>query len=267
MHRILLLLIIIIGSYLTSCSDSTEPTQENSTKFLPLKTGNYWIFNSYEKDFNNGIIYSTQSLDSVVIENMTTIDGVPAYFFVRYRNGEVYDTMFYSYDDGFVNRLFDSISIPIPGLKSTWFPIANFKTLMNGTWNIYKKLIINYIFIDENSEYISNYWHTINGEFIYVDYLDFEGGKYLTKSFINKYDSKLEYRRMIRLSETSYDTVLVTRLLKYYDKYQFVEGIGLFKMQRDSYTINTTTSPSSTFGNVEYVKGFESLLKKFHVKY
>ena len=162
--------------------------------------------------------------------------------------------------------MFDSNSIVIPELESTWFPVIDLSVQKNVQYNVYKTLINNFIYRNDNQDYQSNYWHTINGEYIYIDSIEFQGSKYLTKIFSNKYDSKLEFRKAQKLSETSYDTLLVNRLMKYYDKYQLVEGIGIFKLQRDSYTINTITEPSSTYEKVEYIKGFESLLKRYKVK-
>ncbi|MFH1052688.1 MAG: hypothetical protein V1779_17340 [bacterium] len=266
MYRILIFIYLLILNFLISCENNSEPIDDSENKFFPLKIGNYWIYNSYEKDFNNNIISSTQTEDSVVIEFSENILGEIAFYFVKYRNGKVNDTLIFAYSGQNIYRLFDSNSIPIPNMIRTWFPVINFQTAKNITYNVYKKLINNYLYFEDNIVYTANYWHTINGEYTYNDSIDFENSKLATKKFSNKYDSKLEYKKVRKLTETSYDTLLVNRLMKYYDKYQLVEGIGLFKLQRDSYTINTMTEPSSTFEKVEYVKGFESLLKRYKLK-
>lgn len=268
MNKIIINIFILSNLLLFfGCEESTIPKEETGTKFLPLKIGNYWIYNSYDKDYNNSIIYSSHTIDSVIIEHSDDIMGNTAYFLVKYRNDKPIDTLVFSYKDGNIYLLFDSNSVPVPGLKSTWFPIINFETQMNGSWNVFKTLINDYNFFDDDVLYKGNYWHTINGEYVYIDSMDFEGKRFLTKSFINKYDSKLEFTKLYWINETSYDTLIVTRFMKFYDKYQVVEGIGLFKMQRDSYLISTTTEPSSTFEKVEYVKGYESLLKKYYIKF
>ncbi len=264
MYKILTVIIFLFMA--VSCEETTEPQPDSNNKMFPLNVGNYWIYNSYEKDINNNPISSTQVEDSLVIESSVNYFGEPAYNFVRYRNGDVLDTLIFSYSNNNINRLYDSNSVPIPGLESTWFPIIRFESKINIIYNVYKELINNYKLIVEERTYSANYWHTINGEYTYVDSIDFDSHRYLTKIYSNKYDSKLEYKKVRKLTETSHDTLLVNRLMKYYDKYQLAEGIGLYKIQRDSYTINTITEPSSTFEKVEYVNGFESLLKRYKVK-
>ena len=246
--------IVWISLILLACEKSTEPQQGNGTKLFPLEVGSYWIYSGYEKDYNNNIIHSSIVEDSVVIESASSLANSMAYYFVRYRNANRFDTLIFTYRDNKIYRMFDSNTIPIPGLQITWFPVIDLKSSKNISYNVYKELIGNYSVSDEGREYFANYWHTINGEYTYLDSLDFENKKYLTKIFTNKYDSKLEYKKLRKLTETSYDTLLVNRLMKYFDKYQLLEGIGLFKLQRDSYAINTITEPSSTFEKVELVK-------------
>jgi|GEM_PF-6395015 len=263
MHRILIIIIILI---LSGCEDATNPTDGENISFLPLQIGNYWIYDSFEKDINNNIIYSSQKEDSIVIEETETVSGRIAYKFVTYNLGKAVDTTLFCKNENKIYRLYNSNSVDIPGLKSTWFPVADFNMPMNGTWNIYKQILNNYIMNDNEGSYPAVYRHAINGEFVYLDSIEFEKKKYLRKNFTNKYDSKLEYEKFRRLSESEFDTLKVARLKKYFDNYQLLEKIGILRINRDSYAIFISTEPSSTFEKVEYEKGFESILKRYKLK-
>jgi hypothetical protein len=251
---------------LSGCEEATGPQDGDNSDFFPMEIGNYWIYESYEKDINNNIIYSSLIEDSIVIEKSETVSGMTAYKFVKYSSEKAVDTILFSKNGNIIYRLFDTNSIDIPGLNSTWFPIADFNMTMNGTWNIYKQLVNNFFVQDDGGSYSGTYRHAINGEFVYMDSIEFEKKKYLHKNFTNKYDSKLEYDKFRKLSESKFDTIKVTRLKKYFDSYEFLEGAGIFKIKRDSYAIFTSTEPSSTFEKVEYEKGFESYLKRYKLK-
>jgi hypothetical protein len=261
-----LILLMVIQFLLLNCDETVEPQEDVFADFLSLKVGNYWVYNKYDKDINNNIDYSSLREDSIVIEKSETILNRMAYYFVIYESDTVLNTMILSYEDGVVYRLYDSTKIIIPTLKQTWFPIADFKMSMNGMWNIYKQIIGNYIFTEGDSSYFSVFRHTVNGEYIYEDSLLLDGSKSVTKIFKNKYDSKLDYRKARQLTETSWDTLSVSHLLKYYDYYQFVKGVGLYKISRDSYFYTIQTEPFSEEEMQIAFKGYEYILKRYKVK-
>ncbi|MFC2131039.1 hypothetical protein ACFLSQ_06355 [Bacteroidota bacterium] len=263
-----ILLITLLSLFiLISCDDSASPMPGAENNYLPLKVGNYWIYNSFKKDMNNNIMYNTLAEDSVVIEWSENIMGVKAFFFVRYREGELLDTMTFANHKHFVYRLYDSTGTYVPSLEKTWFPIVDWDVQHKGQWNVFKKLFENYPYAYWDSIYYGEFRHTVNGEYEYIDSIDIFGMKYLSKKYSNKYDSKYEVSMITKVNEQGgsyyYDTLHLTRLLKYYDKYQLAEGVGFFKIQKDSYIINTLTEPSSTLSNVIEVNGEESLLNRY----
>ena len=254
---------------LFSCEDNTAPLVPEN-RFFPLAIGNYWIYTSYERDSYYKIISSTITEDSVVIENSETILGVNAFYFVRYRSGEPIDTMIFANNKNYVYRLHDSANTLIPALKNTWFPVADFVMEMNGTWNVFKRQMSGYPYSFEGGLYPATWFHTINGEYDYSDTADINGKDFLTKRYSNKYDSKLDFsypRKNIKPDgKFYYDTLKVTQLLKYFEKYQFAEGIGIYKMYREPHSIVISTEPSSTFSNTQYVNGVEMILKRYKLK-
>lgn len=251
---------------LLNCDETVEPQQDRIAEFLPMQVGNYWIYNRFKKDINNNIDYSSLSEDSIVIEKSERILNRTAYHFVTYQSDTVLNTMVLSYEGGVFYRLYDSTKINIPSLKQTWFPIADFNVTMNGMWNIYKQVIENYIFNDGDKSFSSVFWHTINGEYIYEDSLLFDGKRSVTKIFKNKYDSKLDYKKTRQLSETSWDTISVIHLLKYFDYYQFLQGVGLYRIGRDSYFYVIQTQPFSDEDSVQAFNGFELILKRYKIR-
>lgn len=258
--------VFLIQFILQSCDETVEPQLDDYSKLLPLKVGNYWVYNRFVKDDNNKNIISSLIEDSVVIEKSELIQNRTAYYFVRYQSDTVVNKMILSYDNGIVYRLYDSNTINIPRLDETWFPIADFKVNINEMWNVYKQILNDFIFKDIDTTYASIYHHTVNGEYIFQDSMLFEGKKTLTKIFRNKFDSKMDYRKPRKLSELTWDTLTVTHLMKYYDNYQFLEGIGLYKISRDTYYYTITTEPSSDVDDVITFKGFEQILKNYKIK-
>ena len=93
--------VVIIAFLLVSCEDSGTSTISKTTHYLPLKVGNYWIYNTYEIDQNLKIIAGTQAIDSMVIVAEGNFYGRKSYKMVNFRNGSPVDTSYY-YSDGLI---------------------------------------------------------------------------------------------------------------------------------------------------------------------
>ncbi|RTQ53244.1 hypothetical protein EJV47_00445 [Hymenobacter gummosus] len=83
-HR-LLLLIATASAALAACDKDPEtatPTTPDAS-FLPLQTGNYWVYRQYRIDGRTGVATATNILDSCFISKDTLIRGQRYYKLVR----------------------------------------------------------------------------------------------------------------------------------------------------------------------------------------
>ena len=264
--KIFFTLIILI--ILASCNETTNVTN-TSEEFLPLTIGNYWIFKSFETNINENIIKETINEDSLVIVGTEIIDGVTANILIKYRDNKPIDTMYLTEDKNIIFRLYDSTKIKIPHLTNHWFPIIDYNVKKDYSWNIYNTAINNYPYELNDTVYLPTYQHTYNGTFVSDDSLTFNGTKFPSKKYYNKYDSRLTFQIKKRIEDGNgnyhYDSLDYTRTLKYFDYYHLAEGIGFFKIERKPYTLYISTSPSSTYNSSENFNGFVSELKRYFI--
>jgi hypothetical protein len=263
------ILIIIVLILFISCKESPLDSPSPAANYLPLKIGNYWIYNSYRKDMNNNYIPNTIITDSIVVEIKEKIQGHDAFYLIRYRDNIPIDTIIAANHENFLYLLFDSSNTYIPQLQRKWLPVIDYSVDKEQQWNIFKTVFYNYPIVLDGNIYPSTYWHTINGEYVYADSIEINGLAVFSKKYINKYDSWLDASILWKFhdidSTSYYDTLKYTKYMKYYDKYHIAEGIGFYKIQRDSYIINTVTEPSTSFTNVIEVNGEESILKRYKI--
>jgi hypothetical protein len=84
MNRIIFsLAIFFLSIIIISCSED-NPSDSNQTTLLPIKTGNYWIYENYTLDSNNNRIQGNPSIDSTIVTGTITLHDTTGAIFITY---------------------------------------------------------------------------------------------------------------------------------------------------------------------------------------
>lgn len=248
------------------CEESTETLEVKKSNFIPLTIGNYWIYQSYELNQYGGIVNGTQTIDSLVLPEFHKINNFITYYFVRYRNGNLLDTLFFQEYDNQVFK-YSGKDLFTPNFAGDYLPIIKYDLRVDESWNLLNKVIYDYPVNIDRKEYKGIYMYTINGTYVAQDSINLGNSLYLSKIFSNKYDSKLEFKIGRKNYNPNgsyyYDTLNYYQLHKYNEWYRVAEGIGFTQLKRDAHRMNYTTEPSSTITGSESYNGWESVLLRW----
>ena len=155
----------------------------------------------------------------------------------------------------------------IPDFTGDYLPIIDLSVKLDESWNLLTKYIYPYYTEIDGINYEGTYRHTINGNYVSTDSTGIENKAYLSQFYSNKYDSKLDFsipRKNYNTDGSYYwDTLRYNKLLKYVEWYRVVKGIGFTHIKREPYSMNVTTSPSSTISEIKTFNGKESILLRF----
>lgn len=237
MKKILLSLFSIF--IFLSCTENNNPPDEEEINFLPLKTGNYWIYDFWELDSEKNKLENTAAIDSMVIVEKKTINFRESYVLNVYRNGVFLEQLIFAKDSWGISKIGDSLTNDIPGLEPTWFRIYH---SIQSDWDIYTKYEEGKNLTFNGNNYSATKHYVLKGsKAVAPDYL--QVGDFVHSSLANiiKIDRKFSFK----YDDTSFtDPANIDIIQLNYERYWFVKNIGLVKAQNDPYT-NTTKSDSA----------------------
>lgn len=110
MKKVILVMGVMIGLWSCIKDDNTVNSEANSSSYLPMKVGNYWIYQEYFENAD-GVINVSYTLDSTCISKDTIIHGRTFYKFDNY-------------------QIFKHPGIPVK-IESTFFYSDSAKNLIN----------------------------------------------------------------------------------------------------------------------------------------
>lgn len=246
-----LIILVLIHSTLSSCSDNTVLGDEPAVRkdYLPLSIGNYWIYSS---KMQNG-----QALtDSSVVIDSVFIDRKAAFKVAKFRDGLVLDTVIYSKDDLSIYRFSRTGPTPVEDFEPYWQIIADFKS---STWNLYIKSIPSYPYEFLDTLLMARYDYAFNGFAESDEQIEAGGTTYQTKHFRIKYDSRISFEYFF---ET--DTVTIEQLNPEVHHFWYAKDVGLVKFRIDTTTYLLRAVPQTK--HFEPIKitlpGMESILER-----
>lgn len=248
--------------FLISCDEVHVAPKPAPVDLLPLSIGNYWIFDTYDIDFNSNPISGTNKTDSIVVESKdSNLLGKVAFYLVRYRDSEPFDTMIAAKDSKLIYILYDERNSGIPGLERQWFKIAD---LVNETWNIF--------FVEKN-----NFPYDFNGDIV-LSTADFNlnchrksadsveisgmGMLYRMEFYINA-DNSIRFKYYFTGDE---DSVTVERTQLKVHRFSFADKVGFLMLKDDPYNYKITAPSAHYPGEMKGFGGTRSDMKRYGVK-
>jgi hypothetical protein len=257
----LFLILILVLSVLSSCDEvHVAPTPE-PVDLLPLSIGNYWIFDTYSLDQAGNPIGGTNAADSIVAENKDSLLGKEAYYLVRYRDSERFDTMIVAKNAKLVYMLYDEKNSGIPGLERQWFPIAD---LVNEFWHVYtvQKSYFPYIFNGENVVSTADY--NMNEYRQAADSIDIpSAGRFYRMEFYLKTDIRIRFTYKFAGED---DSSTVERTQLQYHRISFADKVGFLMIKDDPYFYKITSTSIHYKGESKNYNGTRSDMKRYGVK-
>ncbi|MCL5992208.1 MAG: hypothetical protein M1419_08925 [Bacteroidetes bacterium] len=224
-------LLLILSFIVISCNTETSPTaDELMSEYYPTSIGNWWKYENWILD-STGTRINKISVDSVVIEDTTYLDGKNAFEIVTYssRNDTIIVSTNYIAFEGsnlfaYMNLTFsDGDSIP-------WIRVAD----LNGSqWLMAEKDIIN-----ENNQVRNEYYIKITGA--KGDILDFNFRNEMLKAqeFVTTYIQRTSTKTPIDTVGTDMESTIQDLYCKgigqVYSKYMMVKNVGFARQGFES---------------------------------
>ena len=99
--------ILVFVSVIMSCSEhATNNVQTIDGEYLPIKQGNYWVFDTWMINENNQEITGTRAIDSLYVSNyginIFENDNTNQAIVLRFRDNQLIDTIHFKIKDNFV---------------------------------------------------------------------------------------------------------------------------------------------------------------------
>ncbi len=264
-----LLRLILLSILIISCEENINEPSKLNRDFLPLKVGNYWIYQYNQLDMNKQVIDGSQYIDSLVVEKKEFVeDDLYTFYLVFYKDGIAYDTLFLREKN---NRIFfyENPDTNIKGFAKRWMPRINFNTGLDESWNIFNEHIFDYKENLNGKDYIGTYNITDNGKLISEDSILFNGNLFFSKYFNHKYDSRLQFlifeKRYIDENLYVIDTIVYNKIFQYTEEYRLLEGVGFSKFGRNPHRLIVFTEPSSTISSSNNFLGWERILLRYKI--
>lgn len=246
--------------FFASCSDDVQPTNPpvTTTNAFPLKSGNYYIYDTYRTDTSKVPQDSTRRNDSTAIGAAITIEGKSAFELSNFRGGTIKLTTDYAAKDTNTAWLYTTLlpySIELPEIARPlmpsgrrWMKIADFAKT---SWTVFDTTLTNVqVVIPQLGQPIS------------VDAQITQTGSFLTKEPVTVGDTTFTAHKftlsMLVIGKTG--GIEATRFTLTQDIW-FAENIGIVKDVVNPFTV-TLGAPF----NIKYpVFGSERLLIKYKV--
>ncbi len=133
----IILFALIISLFAISCSKDKKnnPIIPDDTKsYLPMKLGNYWLYDTYDLDMQNNPQTSTLKKDSLVIVGSPLFMNKEAYQFKQFTDGEERaDYHFYNEEkkiyaeSNYILPLNSDFNLPLNQITNQWVLLADFE--------------------------------------------------------------------------------------------------------------------------------------------
>ena len=147
--------LIVTLSLIVGCSDTTTTPDTSTTDIMPLKAGNYFVYNNYRLDSLTGIKDNNSlRVDSIVIGMSTSHVGKSCYSFDTYIAGVKTATDYFAKESKSIWS-FSSLlpaGISTSGVLETilpqgnkWMKIADYASIKDSTWAMYDTTLTNLI--------------------------------------------------------------------------------------------------------------------------
>ncbi len=264
---IIKILIIMIFIILIGCDsgNAIDPNIKVFKNFMPLKIGNYWVYQTIEIDQSGKLLNFTKRLDSFVISSQKQMsiksDGKIADYSVYkldlFSDGLFVNSRYYNNRAGILSVVYDKDNFIINDLSPTFAYLINQNELK---WNAFKYSNENYQFEFEKVTYKSLYDVTINSQVIYSDDMTVPAG---TFNF-NQYEELIDTRLLFDYQ----DYINAVRYYKIENIYRFSEGYGLiYWLQKPTYERYIPINSSPNFpSKITYINGVQRELVRFKVE-
>lgn len=137
-----LLMLLALTLFVVSCSDDDDnPVNPDPNKvYMPLKAGNYWLYDTYDLDMQNQINTETKQVDSLVSGEKTTYLLKEAYLLKQFTDGELNGNYHFYTEAGsvfaesnYILPLNTGFGLPIDKITNQWVKIADFSST---NWNV-----------------------------------------------------------------------------------------------------------------------------------
>lgn len=249
---------VLFVLFFASCSDdvqTTNPPVTTSSNAFPLKSGNYYIYDTYRTDTSKVPQDSTRRNDSTAIGATMTIEGKSAFELTNFRGGTLKLTTDYAAKDTNTAWLYTTLlpySIELPEIARPlmpsgrrWMKIADFSKT---SWTVFDTTLTN---VEVNV-----------GQKILVDAVITQTGSFIKKESVTVGDTTFTAHKftLSTLVIGKLSTIEATRFTMTEDIW-FAENVGIVKDVINPFTV-TLGAPF----NIKYpVFGAERLLIKYKV--
>lgn len=149
MKRLSIALALVAAIGFSSCTEeSTTTPTATTTVNLPMKAGNYWIYNTYELDSITSAKSGTPSIDSMYCVGEGTYNGKKSSMFitdvVQFPSPVQHDTSYFYSDGSKLYEWMDFSGFALPGVENfvaptTWALIADADA--TGSWTILNQTV------------------------------------------------------------------------------------------------------------------------------
>lgn len=139
-----LLLAALLPFLFVACSDDDDTNNpvDNTKIYMPLKVGNYWVYDTYDLDMQNNTVASTFALDSVVATGTESYLSKNSYHLKRYVDNEFKNDMYFVWEtnkvmaeSNYILPLSSSgFNLPLNKITNQWITIADFSA--TGEWDV-----------------------------------------------------------------------------------------------------------------------------------
>lgn len=251
---------------LISCTnDTTKPTVNDDANYLPMKVGNYWVYQYFQLDPSFRKIDTTLAMDSIVITESKIVDFRTAFVFDVFRNGSKIDQMYFSSDYYGFYKIADSVTDKIETLSSRWIKFLN---LYDTVWNEYgsydKDLYYNFdnLIVNSSLQYVITGYKSLNSYYFTVNDTSVQAYQtYLKKDRIRKfYYNVAGYKNPANINIIQLN----------FERFYMADKVGIVAWQVDPYSSSTKSdstystykaNPVTTSSN-----GWRRELLKYHIQ-
>jgi hypothetical protein len=260
MKLILIMYFIFLPIFLSGCKTDNSLQPSDSSSYLPVKLGNYWIYRTYNLDNFSNPIPSSFVTDSVVIVNTDSILGQKCWLFLTFRNGTITDSSYYINQNNIIYKLFNNKDTLYPGFQGKWYKIFD-KEIDSWHLDEYLQYPFVYYYIETDtihatySTQVNAYFKSIGNQVINDSTWLCLQGNILVDNLI--------YARHI----WGKDTTTIKQHTPRNFKFSFVKNVGIAMLSYDTYSVDIYTEPvvPEFKSNRTFFNGKRSYLLRYHL--